>query len=157
MTGDPNPYEITGGGMELAPLLAEMHGQCFPEGWSADNFASILVNRGADGFILSDSDGPAGFCVVQQAVDEAEILTIGVLPDRRQKGVGAVLLGAVTDRLRTGGCRALFLEVADDNLAAIALYEGAGFLAAGRRKGYYRRPDGGRQDALVLRRDLPHS
>mgnify|MGYP000536313558 CR=1 FL=1 len=154
MTGDPHRYEIIRGGMELAPLLAEMHGQCFPDGWSADNFASILVNRGADGFILSDGGGPLGFCVIQQAVDEAEILTIGVLPDRRQGGLGAVLLSSVMDRLRIAGCGALFLEVADDNHPAIALYNSAGFLAAGRRKGYYRLTDGGRQDALVLRRDF---
>jgi ribosomal-protein-alanine N-acetyltransferase len=48
----------------------------------------------------------------------------------------------------------LFLEVADDNPAALALYEGSGFEQAGRRRAYYARPDARRADALVLRRPL---
>jgi ribosomal-protein-alanine N-acetyltransferase len=53
------------------------------------------------------------------------------------------------------GATRLFLEVADDNAAALALYARAGFSEAGRRPGYYARPDGGRQDALILALNLP--
>jgi ribosomal-protein-alanine N-acetyltransferase len=48
----------------------------------------------------------------------------------------------------------MFLEVAEDNLAARALYDGAGFAVAGRRRDYYGHADGSRSDALVLRLDL---
>ena len=54
----------------------------------------------------------------------------------------------------SGAFRA-FLEVAADNEAAVALYRQAGFAEAGRRTGYYRRPDGTRIDACLLARDLP--
>jgi ribosomal-protein-alanine N-acetyltransferase len=47
----------------------------------------------------------------------------------------------------------MFLEVAERNGAARALYAAAGFAAAGRRRRYY--PDGA--DALVLRRSLTPS
>ena len=53
-----------------------------------------------------------------------------------------------------GGAETLFLEVAVDNTAAIALYRAAGFASAGTRKGYYDRGAAGRVDALVLRLDL---
>jgi ribosomal-protein-alanine N-acetyltransferase len=49
-----------------------------------------------------------------------------------------------------GGAVAMFLEVAEGNAAARALYGAAGFAEAGRRRRYY--ADGG--DALVLRREL---
>jgi ribosomal-protein-alanine N-acetyltransferase len=44
----------------------------------------------------------------------------------------------------------MFLEVRESNSAARALYASRGFLAVGRRRGYYRSPV---EDALVLRRD----
>jgi ribosomal-protein-alanine N-acetyltransferase len=45
------------------------------------------------------------------------------------------------------GAREMFLEVAEGNAAARALYAGLGAAEAGRRRRYY--PDG--SDALVLR------
>jgi|TARA_B100001964_G_C14071093_1_gene525917 ribosomal-protein-alanine N-acetyltransferase len=48
------------------------------------------------------------------------------------------------------GAGELFLEVAEDNGAALALYAGAGFVQVGRRQGYYQGA-GGARAALVLR------
>ncbi len=55
---------------------------------------------------------------------------------------------------RRAEVKRLFLEVASDNDAAVALYKGLGFAAAGRRKGYYQRPGGKSADALILALDL---
>ena len=52
------------------------------------------------------------------------------------------------------GATRVFLEVAEDNLAARALYERTGFVEAGRRPGYYAAADGGRRDALLLALNL---
>ncbi len=49
---------------------------------------------------------------------------------------------------------ALWLEVAEDNDPARALYKGCGFQSVGRRAGYYLRGDGTRRDAVVMRRLL---
>ena len=51
------------------------------------------------------------------------------------------------------GAEALFLEVAEDNTAAIGLYQSARFSWAGRRPGYYQRAEEA-TDALVMRRWL---
>jgi ribosomal-protein-alanine N-acetyltransferase len=48
----------------------------------------------------------------------------------------------------------LFLEVDENNAAAIALYKKHGFAGIGTRKGYYPRPDGTPATALVMARDL---
>jgi ribosomal-protein-alanine N-acetyltransferase len=44
--------------------------------------------------------------------------------------------------------------VAEGNAAARALYARAGYRECGRRKGYYQRPDGSRDDAVVMEKPL---
>ncbi len=94
---------------------------------------------------------PAGLVLFRVAADEAEILTLGVIPEARRAGVGRALLEAALENARARGAAALFLEVAADNAVAIALYQQAGFGTVGGRKGYYSRA-GGTVDALVLAR-----
>jgi ribosomal-protein-alanine N-acetyltransferase len=53
------------------------------------------------------------------------------------------------------GVRRLHLEVAEDNLAGQALYQGLGFREVRRRRDYYRRADGRAVAALVLARSFP--
>jgi ribosomal-protein-alanine N-acetyltransferase len=55
---------------------------------------------------------------------------------------------AVADWCRDRGARALELEVRAGSVGAIALYDGLGFVVAGRRAGYYREPA---EDALLMR------
>jgi ribosomal-protein-alanine N-acetyltransferase len=45
--------------------------------------------------------------------------------------------------------------VAAVNAAAVALYEAAGWTHAGRRRGYYRTPEGVHIDALLMSKTLP--
>jgi ribosomal-protein-alanine N-acetyltransferase len=57
-------------------------------------------------------------------------------------------------RRATGeGARVVYLEVRPSNADAIALYRRAGFSRIGVRRNYYRAA-GGREDALVLARNL---
>ena len=78
-------------------------------------------------------------------VDELHITVLAVDPDERQRGHGHCLLLALLQRARQDGAAHATLEVSDDNIAALALYNRAGFRTAGRREGYYR--DG--SDALI--------
>jgi len=78
-------------------------------------------------------------------VDELHITVVAVDPDERQRGHGRCLLLALLQRARQDGAAHATLEVSDDNVAALALYNRAGFRTAGRREGYYR--DG--SDALI--------
>jgi ribosomal-protein-alanine N-acetyltransferase len=131
--------------------LARLHAACFtvPRPWSAQEFAALLADRGV--ILVTES---AGFALGRVAADEAEVLTIAVDPAARRSGVGARLLGALLTEAATRGATEAFLEVAADNAAALALYRGAGFAEAGRRRGYYRGPSGAATDALILRRAL---
>jgi len=56
--------------------------------------------------------------------------------------------------VRARGATRVFLEVAETNAAARALYAAMGYERLGLRRGYYRDPAAGSVDALVLGRDL---
>ena len=86
----------------------------------------------------------------QLAADEAEILSIGVVPKFQRRGVGTLLVEGLARAAKRAESKRLFLEVAADNQPAFELYRSCGFTAVGMRKGYYQRPDGEPQDALVL-------
>jgi ribosomal-protein-alanine N-acetyltransferase len=84
---------------------------------------------------------------------EAEVLTLAVRPAQRRRGIARALVDAAA-LLASRTASAMFLEVADDNPAAVALYAQAGFAAVGRRAGYYARPGAPAADAIVMRRTL---
>ncbi len=88
--------------------------------------------------------------LARAAADEAEILTLGVVPTARRRGLGRALLDAAKAEAARRGARAVFLEVSTHNAAARRLYLASGFVEAGLRRRYY--ADG--SDALLLRADL---
>ena len=135
--------------METATRLAALHAEAFDAPWDA---AAFMVLLGQAGVHLAEA--PGGFILVRTAADEAEILTLAVRPADRRHGLGTGLVSrGVADAVAHGATR-LFLEVAEDNKAALALYRGAGFVEAGRRPRYYARADGSRTDALILALNL---
>ena len=88
---------------------------------------------------------------------EAEILTIAVAPDCQRKGVGAFLLHEAIAWVAEKGADEVFLEVAEDNTAALALYALSGFKPAGCRPGYFGAVDGEHgpaKTALVMRLEI---
>lgn len=130
---------------DLAQGLADLHAEAFDAPWSAAAFADLL---GQAGVVLEGDDD--GFILIRAVADEAEILTLAVRPAARRRGLGARLVRRAIDRAAALGANRMFLEVADDNAPARALYGALGFEAAGRRPRYYPRPDGPAVDALIL-------
>ena len=132
--------------------LAELHAQAFttPPPWSAAAFAATLARP--ECFVLSE---PGGFLLASVAAGEAEVLTLAVAPLARRHGVARRLVAGFLAVAAARGGQVAFLEVAADNAAALALYQALGFAVAGRRKGYYRTPEGQAIDAVVMTRALP--
>ncbi len=140
-------------GPAFAAPLAALHALCFPDDpWDAGLLARLLAMPGVIGLFAGDAGDAAtqGLVLVRVAADEAEILTIGVTPAARGRGLGTTLVAAAAARAAAAGAASLFLEVAEDNLAGRALYAHHGFAAVGRRPGYYARPGGTAVAALVL-------
>jgi len=135
--------------------MAALHAGAFDAPWREPDIAQILASPGGFGVVARDGGRPpAGFILARAIAGEAEILTLAVDPASRRGGIGLALLTAAIGIAQENGAAAMFLEVADDNAAALALYARAGFAEAGRRRGYYRRAGGTAVDARVLRLDL---
>lgn len=136
-------------------VLAALHSKCFPDDpWDAVAMAEVLAMPGAFGLLaLDSSEGvPTGFLVALDLVVEFEVVAFGVLPAARRRGTGRALLEHL---LAMAARRPVLLEVAEDNVAARALYGAAGFLEVGSRVAYYQRRRGPRVAALTLRRRPP--
>jgi Fur family ferric uptake transcriptional regulator len=144
-------------GVQQAGELARLHASLFDEAWDGASFRELLSHPGA----LAFSAGPAvvgtgthppawGFILGRVAADEAEVLTLGVAGERRRRGIGGRLIESLCRAAASRGARRLYLEVAESNAAARALYARLGFKENGRRRGYYVRTDAPAEDAIGL-------
>jgi ribosomal-protein-alanine N-acetyltransferase len=142
------------------PVAAVLHAEAFgPEAWSEQALAEILAMPGAFGTLASENregeEVPLGFGLYLLAGDSAEILSLAVAREARRRGIGSRLIDAFVADASKAGAREAFLEVAEDNPAAIGLYSRFDFSKVGLRPDYYQRPDSIRISAYLLRRALP--
>ncbi|MEJ8561492.1 GNAT family N-acetyltransferase [Yoonia sp. GPGPB17] len=131
--------------------LAELHGAAFSatRAWSAAEFADLLSHGQTTAVGNADC-----FVLVRTVLDEAEILTVATRPAKRRQGLARKRLDDAEALAKSQGAEAVFLEVAEDNMAAIRLYSTSGYGQIGRRPGYYLPKDGAPIAALVLRKPL---
>ena len=138
-----------------APAIAVIHATLFPTPWEADAVRALIEHPAAVSLIAAQPGRKiVGFVIAQIAADEAEILSIGVAADAQRQGIGRKLVDGTIRAAARAEARRLFLDVAESNAAARALYAACGFEPAGHRKAYYTLPDGSREDAFLLARDL---
>jgi len=139
---------------ENAEKIAQLHGACFDRSWSAESFRALLDDPFVAGAMTQQGSTMSGFILWRVVAGEAEILTIAVAPDRRQSGLGRSLLGGAMVHAIQQGAEEMFLEVAESNEGALALYRSFGFEQVARRDSYYEESG---EDALVLRTGLSQS
>jgi ribosomal-protein-alanine N-acetyltransferase len=134
----------------LMPHERDMFGT---EAWSERSYREEIADarnryyvavEGPDGVLL----GWAGVLVI---AGTADVLTVGVVPSARRRGLARRMLASLYAEAARRGANEIFLDVRVDNESAIALYRNEGFAELGRRRGYY---DAGRVDSLVMRRGL---
>ena len=111
--------------------------------------AALLEAPGA----LCTCLGPA-FALGRVTLDEAELLTIACPPDAQRLGHGRATLAAFEAEAKARCAASVFLEVAEDNPAACALYAASGYEEIARRRGYYTRTTGGKVTALIYQKRL---
>lgn len=141
-------------GIEDRQALVALEQEIFPEDpWTAGMIAQELSSGRSVYFgVCVNDDAVAtpvlcGYAGIAVGID-ADVMTMGVLPDFRGRGLGRVLMDALIDVARRWGSERVFLEVRESNAAAISLYENSGFAVVGRTKGYFRNP---LEDALNMR------
>jgi ribosomal-protein-alanine N-acetyltransferase len=128
--------------------MAEIAAACWPDRsdrWTAESIETMLAQDST--FAVCRADG---FAVVRHSPFDAELLSLDVLPEQQGRGVGGDILTEAMAHAHDLGAETFFLEVDIDNLPALKLYDRAGFFVVGRRKAYYRKPDGAWADAHVM-------
>ena len=124
-----------------AGLMAALHRSCFPRPWDEAAMATFIASP--DTLCLLGSvnhqtePAPAGFLIARKAADEAELLTLAVVPGRRRAGVARALLTAAMAMLAERGAKQLLFEVEEGNDAAVEIYRSLGATVVGRRARYY--------------------
>ena len=131
------------------PGIHELERRSFSDPWTPSSFRSMIAQPLVIATVAEQAGRIVGYCIAWAIGDEAEIVNLCVAPARRGSGLGGRLLDGLLATLDGRGGAAVYLEVRDSNEAAQALDRGRGFLASGRRKGYYRLPA---EDAVVMRR-----
>jgi len=140
--------------LSSAPLMAALTETASDDPWSAESVAKILALPRSFGLVAHEAGQPLGFLLAQCAAGESEIINLAVAPTARRQGIGGALVAGAMSRARGLGAQTMFLEVADDNTAARALYDRRGFVQVGIRHDYYRRDSGNYTNALILRHEL---
>ncbi len=150
---------IRGAETQDCDVLSDIHAAAFRRGWSGAEFEALLVQPGVHALLgfYRNTFGwrtPAGFILSRIVMDDAEILSVAVVPECRRRGIARLLLEEAMRDVYREGARRIHLEVEDANNAAIGLYRGMEFTETGKRAGYYvqgRESPGG---ALVMLRQL---
>lgn len=132
--------------------LAAIHARAFARsgrGWSAAEFAALLESPYVFVFIKENA-----FALGRVIADEAELLTLATDPAARRLGLARAALEGFETEARARGATRGFLDVAEDNAPARALYASAQWHECARRSAYYPRAGGQAADALILEKPL---
>ncbi len=129
----------------------EREGQDAP--WSRRIFRDCL-DVGYDCRMILREREPVGFVIVSRVLDEAHLLNIVLDGSWRGQGIARGVLIGLQQELIELGMSLLYLEVRESNTPARRLYERLGFGTSGFRERYYRTRDGGREDAVLMSKQL---
>lgn len=139
---------------EAASLLSHIHSEAFlgasKNEWTADVFNELFAVSGTDCYLIKLDQKPLGFGLTRAAADEAELITFCILPNECKNGYATLLLEWIIKDLQRQSIKRLFLEVSENNVAALGLYKKCSFDIIGRRKGYYQNKRGKNIDAIVM-------
>ena len=139
-------------GFDDVAAVAALEHQSYPFPWSDGIFRDCL-RVGYYCCVVELDHVLIGYAVMSSGAGEAHVLNLCVAEAWRGRGIGGNLLAHLLEFARGIGVREVFLEVRPSNTGAIRLYQSQGFTQIGVRRGYYQAV-GGREDAVVLRRQL---
>ncbi len=153
---DPQNVSLLWASPDRVTEIAALHAKLFDPPWDATSIAALIELPVAAALVaqVREPKAMAGFIIGQVAADEAEILCIGVAPEWQRRGLARQMIEGLARAATRAEAKRIYLEVAADNAAAMALYDSLGFSEVGRRKGYYQTAGAQPVDAALLALDL---
>lgn len=132
--------------LEDLPAVLSIEEEAFSDPWREEDFLFAMVSPDFEA-IVAQLEGPVGYAVYRSSGGEVHLGNLAVESSHRRKGIGSALLKHIFERARRSGAFRVVLEVRSSNEAARMFYLANGFIEAGVRRGYYRKP---REDAIVM-------
>ena len=138
-------------------LVSALHKSVFEEqgeeGWTKDEFKSLLTNPVYECYLYHIDDEPFGLSLISNICGEMEIITVGIIPTKRHQGLGRSIIDALLTHATASDISNIHIEVRADNVAALQLYITSGFTDIGRRADYYTLQDKSKIDAILMTYD----
>lgn len=113
----------------------------FDDFWNENILKSELQNPFSTYIMAKLENKIVGFAGMIDTIDQMEITNIVVKKDYRKNGIGNILLNKLISLAKENKKTEIILEVNENNISAIKLYEKNGFKKCGLRKRYYNNTD----------------
>lgn len=114
----------------------------FDNFWTYQILKEELESENSSYLIARMNDKIIGFAGIKVVLDEADIMNIVIKKNYRNQGIGTLLLESLISLAKRLNLNSLSLEVSEENLPAIHLYQKFGFESLGVRKNYYQDKNG---------------
>lgn len=105
--------------------------------WTPQRVLKAIHDRSTNVAVIHEDGAIQGFGIMSYGEVKAHLALLGVEPARRQRGLGAALLGWLEKCALTAGLERIQLEARADNPRAIDFYEDRGYRPIGSVAGYY--------------------
>ena len=138
---DNNKIEISKMSLEDFELIKSTLITEFDDFWNSETLENELKSKNSYYIVAKINDDIVGFAGIKVVLDEADIMNIVTKKDMRNLGIGSALFKALIDYSKNNGINKLTLEVNENNLSAIHLYEKYGFEKIAERAKYYNGTD----------------
>jgi ribosomal-protein-alanine acetyltransferase len=128
--------------IRLLGKLYEIEKQCFgQEAFTKQQLTYLLTAYNAIGLAARVNSEIAGFAIARVDIGRntsfGHILTVDIAPAYRRKGIAQKLLQEIETIFREKGIKECRLEVREDNVAALTLYQKLGYKKVGKLEKYY--------------------
>lgn len=140
----------------IRPLLAEdlpwvvaQEQEVFGVSLGLEHYQTLLRMESLFGYVAEDTQR-TGALVCSQNTEHVQIENLFVLSSARRQGVATQLLQALMDACDSRLIRYISLEVREQNVGAMSLYESLGFKVTKQIPNYY--PDGSTALLMVYER-----
>ncbi|MBR3132776.1 MAG: ribosomal protein S18-alanine N-acetyltransferase [Clostridia bacterium] len=128
-------------------IILEKRLDDFDDFWNFNVVKSEFENEDSCLFIAKENDEIVGFFGLKYGPFDIDIMNIVVRRDKRNKKIGSLLMEKILEIYEKSDKESITLEVSEENIPAIKLYEKYGFEKVGIRKKYY-----GNKDAILMKK-----
>ena len=148
------PITIEDASIRHLDKLYEIEMECFErEAFTKQQIAHLLTDYNSVSLVAKVNSEIIGFIIgiiyLERNSPTGHILTIDISPIHRRKGIAQKLLQEIEKIFKEKGVKACRLEVREDNIAALRLYQKFGYKKVAKLKNYY-----GNAHGIYLKKDL---